>query len=385
MPSTIRLFMLTTVATIAAASAATAEAPFKLSFLGSQEIATGETFNGVEFGGISGLDRAPDGTYYALSDDRGGSGRAPRFYTMDFDIDQNGFNGVSIQSQVNLQRPDGTPFPTDQNTVDPEGLRVAPNGNLYVSSEGNFSSDPANLFQPFVREYQTDGTFVREFNLPTNYNYVDGATTGARNNRLLEALAVSPGGTVTVGNEGALVPDGPTSSATETSTVRLTTFDGPTGEPTAQYGYILPAGGFGLTELLALDETRFLALERNFIGGVGNTVNLTLLDILPTTTDVSAIDALDGATFEPLMREVLLTITPEFLGVRNDNLEAITFGETLDNGNPTLIIASDNNFNPNGQRSLFLAFELKPVPLPASGWMLLVGLGVFAALRRRAG
>ena len=42
-----------------------------LQLLGSASIPTGRLFEGVEFGGISGLDRAADGSYWAISDDRG--------------------------------------------------------------------------------------------------------------------------------------------------------------------------------------------------------------------------------------------------------------------------------------------------------------------------
>jgi hypothetical protein len=38
---------------------------------------------------------------------------------------------------------------------------------------------------------------------------VDNTTTGARSNKLFEALAVAPDGTVFVANEDALIQDGP--------------------------------------------------------------------------------------------------------------------------------------------------------------------------------
>jgi hypothetical protein len=42
-----------------------------------------------------------------------------------------------------------------------------------------------------------------------------------------------------------------------------------------------------------------------------------------------------------------------------DNIESITFGPVLPTGNPSLILASDNNYN-RSQRNLFLLFELIP-------------------------
>ena len=40
-----------------------------------------------------------------------------------------------------------------------------------------------------------------------------------------------------------------------------------------------------------------------------------------------------------------------------DNIEAISFGPTLPNGNRTLVLLSDNNFQ-NSQQTQFLAFEV---------------------------
>ena len=376
-----------------AAPAMAQAAPVSLELLGSFEIPSGTLFEGTLFGGISGLDRAPDGTFYALSDDRGGEGRAPRFYRLAIDVDEGGIADVEIEGVTELRRPDGTPFPSGAPTVDPEGIRVAPNGNLYVSSEGNFSDDPEALFQPFLRELTPEGAFVRELSLPAVYDYADGETDGARDNALLEALAVAPDGTIYVGNEGPLIPDGAPSTATEGSVVRITAIDPATGEPEAQHAYPLPpipldgaAGAPGLSELLAFDEGSFLALERSFAPEIGNTVQITYAEIEPGTTDVLGVPALEGASYEPMAREVLVQVTDPFMGVDNDNLEALAFGPTLANGNRTLIAAADDNFNAFGnQRNLFVAFEIVPAPIPVPGALplLAAGLAGLAFLRRR--
>ena len=43
-------------------------------------------------------------------------------------------------------------------------------------------------------------------------------------------------------------------------------------------------------------------------------------------------------------RRVLLEMPITFQGVKLDNIEAITWGKTLPNGNRTLVLAADNNF-----------------------------------------
>src|SRR6218665_1942171 len=67
-----------------------------LRLLGAAAIPTGTLFEGVEFGGISGLDRAADGSCWALSDERGGDGRGPRLYNVNNDYTGRGNESVEI-------------------------------------------------------------------------------------------------------------------------------------------------------------------------------------------------------------------------------------------------------------------------------------------------
>ena len=374
-----------------AAGPATA-ADFTLRLIGQHSIATGTLYQGVEFGGISGIDRAADGSHWAIADDRGGERGTPRFYNLRLNYDASGFaatNAVVINSQTFMQRPDGTAFPATSRTVDPEGIRLAPNGNLIWSSEGNWNANPANRYQPFVREMKTDGSFVREFATPAMFNYVDNTSTGGRSNKLFEAVAVTPNGTVFTANEDALIQDGPITTLGAGSVVRLTALDPVSGMAGAQYAYQLPAipvnaaagapfgPDNGLPELLALDETSFIAVERAFAFGVGNTIRLVHTRITPETTDVSGIASLEGAAYTPMTRTLLLEMPLVWQGVTLDNIEAISWGHTLPNGNRTLVLAADNNFS-STQVTQFIALEVSPVPEPGA-WALmatgLIGLG----------
>ncbi|MFW2455440.1 esterase-like activity of phytase family protein [Methyloversatilis discipulorum] len=370
-------------------------ADFSLRVIGATSLPTGTLFQGVEFGGISGLDRAADGTYWAIADDRGGERGTPRFYNLSLDYDAAGFNGVAINSQTYMQRPDGTTFPSNARTVDPEGIRVAPNGNLYWSSEGNWNANAASRYQPFVREMTTSGVFVREFATPAMYNYVDNASTGGRNNKLFEALTVTPNGTIYTANEDALVQDGPLTSVSNGSVVRLTALDPVSGAAGAQYAYELPpipvdavpgapfGPDNGLPELLAISDTQFIAIERAFAFGVGNTIRLTLAEITADTTDVSGIASLTGADYTPMRRTLLLEMPITFEGITLDNIEAISWGKTLANGNRTLVLAADNNFSAT-QSTQFIALEIAPVPEPETYALLLAGLGLLSLARRHA-
>lgn len=329
--------------------------------IGSQSLSTDTTYNGLKFGGISGLDRAPDGGYWAISDDRGEQG-TPRFYKLGIEFDGNAFKGVTINSMVLLKGRDGQPMSRGR-MVDPESIRVAPNGNLFMSSEGNFSTTPGSLYQPFVREIRTDGSYVRDFEIPAAFNYVDNSTTGGRSNAMFESLAVTPDGRLFTANEDSLIQDGTATQGDTGNVLRVMQLDVATGKPGPQYAYPLsktgPAGVYGLAELLAVSNNEFLALERAYVGGLGNTIRIVKTRIDPDTTDVSGFKSLAGASYKPMPREVLLEMPPVYQGVKMDNVEGITWGPRLLNGNRTLVLVADNNFSAT-QTSLFLAFEVLP-------------------------
>lgn len=353
-------------------SGAAAADGLSLNLLGTYEIPTGTLFEGDEFGGISAIDLAADGRFRALSDDRGGEGRVPRFYLLDLDYDAEGFHDVTIERAVNMRDLDGSHFPAGERRVDPEGLRVAGNGNIYWSSEGNYSNAAGELVQPFLREMTADGAYVRDFAVPSLFIYFDSDTAGGRDNKLFEALAVDEAGAVYLANEDAIVEDGPATTLDAGSLVRVTRFDPETGRSDGQFVYSLPpipldakplapfGPDNGLAELLALPDGGFLALERAFAWGEGNTIRIIRTAILPETTNVmgeASLADLEEDELVPMPREVVLEMGPEFEGVKMDNIEAMSWGPDLESGNPSLVLVSDNNFN-SGQRTLFMAFEV---------------------------
>ncbi|MBL8703078.1 MAG: esterase-like activity of phytase family protein [Alphaproteobacteria bacterium] len=389
---------------IAAAGSAAHAGTLTLNYLGQTVVPTGTLFDGTtlgsptgdEFGGLSGLDyNAATGRFTVISDNRGERGN-PRFYDMTLSYGLGGFTGITVHSQTKMLRPDGTPFPASPTPrqVDPETIRIAPNGNLFISSEGNFNTDPTRLFQPFVRELTTAGVHVRDFAVPTQFNYVDSATAGGRSNLLFEASAVSKDGkTLFVGAENAIVQDGPIASLTLGSPSRITAYDIATGLPTAQYVYEvapipkatpLPPGPStfndnGLVELLAISDTQLLAMERSFASAVGNTIKIFLID-LAGASDVSGIPSLASASYTPVSKTLILDL--ETIGAPLDNIEGMSWGPTLSNGRNSLVLVADNNFSTD-QFTQFLAFEVEGIPAPAGLSILAVAVPALLAMRRR--
>ena len=346
-----------------------ADNSYALKLIGKYEIETKTLFQGEEFGGISAIDQSSDGRFWALSDERGGGHGRPRFYLLNIALDSDAIHQVTIEKMVYLKNELGNTFPGNKPTIDPEGLRVAANGNLYISSEGNWNKNIAERYQPLIAEFKTDGAFVRLIKTPSQFNYVDNIKAGARDNKLFESIALTQNGTLLTANEDALIEDGKTASATSGSLVRVLKFNGADNELFAEYAYQLPAipfeapanarypPGNGLVELLAISENEFLAVERAYADGVGNAINVVKIRLESDTTDIKDLKSLLNASFKPLKRELLLSMVINYQGIKIDNIEGITWGPRLKNGNKTLILVSDNNFEET-QTTQFLAFEL---------------------------
>ncbi|UXE64571.1 MAG: esterase-like activity of phytase family protein [Woronichinia naegeliana WA131] len=81
----------------------------------------------------------------------------------------------------------------------------------------------------------------------------------------------------------------------------------------------------------------------------------------------------------PAKKTLLLDLTS--LGIPIDNVEGITFGSTLPNGERSLILVSDNNFS-STQFTQFLAFGVQSVPEPTTTVGLLV-LGIAGLIKHK--
>lgn len=368
--ATLLIFAITSASGFAGACDLHNRDKFDLKWLGSYDIPTGTEYQGVEFGGISGIDYISGSEFVIISDDRGGDRGTPRFYKVTLDYDFDGFKHVSILNQRHMLQPGGIPFPSDRHTVDPEEIRVAPNGNYYWSSEGNWSTDPASRFQPFVREMRPDGSYVRSLKTPDDYEYVDNKTRGGRSNKLFEAMALSSNGKyLYVANEDALLQDGSIATINHGSVVRVTKINTRTNKLVAQYAYPLSPvpippveGGVadnGLTGMVLVNSDDFITVERSYAAGKGTTVRLHLACIDSKTTNVKKIRSLVDAEYQPMGKEPLLDMPPMYEGVKTDNVEGIAWGKRLRNGNRSLVLVTDNNFN-TAQTTRFTVLEVIP-------------------------
>jgi 3-phytase/alkaline phosphatase D len=362
------------VAVVLAAAAATLAAPAgavhdrsggrppSLEFVGEVIFPTGFVFDGTVVGGLSSINHdAERGVYHALSDDRSELGPA-RFYTLRIDLADGRLNpgDVTFTGVTTLKQPDGSTFPPL--SLDPEGMALTHDDQLVVTSEG----DTARLIPAFVRTFDLQGRSVGSLPVPAYFDPTTDGSSGIRGNLALESAGVTPNGKfLFAGMEGALFQDGPAASLAGGSPARLLQYDLRSGKLVAQIVYpvgpivepSVPPGLFavnGLVELLPLDSGTLLALERSFSVGAGNTIRLYLVETR-RATDVGRFPSLAGRLDEIRTVKKRLLLDLDVLGIRLDNVEGIAFGPDLPDGRRSLVLVSDNNFDP-AAFTQFLAF-----------------------------
>lgn len=337
----------------------------RLRLLGENLLRHRMPFRGTPVGGLSGLDFDPaSGRWIALSDDR--SELAPaRFYTLRLDFGE-GWLRTEVADVTTLRQAGGDAYPPRRlgaEVVDPEAVRLLPNGNLLWTSEG----DSRVKRSPSLNESGADGRLLREFVLPAELQFAPGTGRGPRDNATLEGLALTPDArTAWIAMEGPLEQDGPVPRVGAAGgACRFTAIDLASGRALRQLAYVPDAipfppivpGGFadnGVSEVLMLDAHRMLVLERAFALGPGISLRLYEIDTRDAT-DTLAMPTLAPGAFRPAPKRLVADFSQLGLS-RLDNTESLAWGPPLPNGRRTLVVVSDDNFLA-AQVTQFAAFE----------------------------
>jgi hypothetical protein len=362
---------------LAAAGGASAEpnSVGSLRFLGAATIPNDAQVDGTLVGGLSGLDYNPaTGKWAIISDDK--SDKAPaRFYLGRIDVSE-GAPKVTLEHAVVLLQADGKPYPnakTGGEVPDPESIRFDPSGSaLWWSTEPDRKLGVA----PFVRETGLDGKFMANLSLPSMFALGKDQDHGPRHNLGFEGLSFTPKqDALWLGMESALVEDEPIATTEAGTVARFTKFDRD-GKVLGQYAYPVDpiqaktageGSDNGVSEVLALDDNRLLVLERSGVNDGNNhwTSHIRLYQAdAAAASNVAGVESLAGQTYQPLSKRLILNLDKlPALGSaalpKIDNIEGMSFGPDLPNGHRTLVLVSDNNFNPD-QITQFLAFEILP-------------------------
>ena len=333
-----------------------------LKFLNEYVVKDSLQIDSTVIGGISGIDFY-NNSYYMVVDDAAN----PRILVADITIQNDLIQSIEFNKLIPL---DTTSQFSKNHVLDLESIFVD-KGLINLTSEGSiqYQKDPS-IFQINLK-----GKFKNKIAIPNYFK----ATSKAKpkHNGVFEGSSKSIDGKgFWVAMEAPLEADGeePTFHKTQ-SPIRITYFDNESKESTKQFAYQLekidkPAKGNvnlnGVTAILEYEKNQFFIIERAYqsgYGSYGNVVRIFKATIDEASTNTLAIQSLKKEKFIPLKKELLLdfsTIQNQLTGQIIDNIEAITFGPTLSNGNKSLILASDDNFQVYGkQLNQFLLIEIK--------------------------
>jgi len=261
--------------------------------------------------------------------------------------------------------------------LDPEGIRVGPNGTFFISDE----------YGPNVFEFNRQGHLIRRIEVPSKFfisNPSDdpntellGNTAGRQANRGMEGLAISPDGKTLFGiMQNALIQDHGLNGLDRLGlNNRILKIDLATGE-THEYVYVLDAinRGQGVCEILAINDHEFLVVERD------NRSNLQSPPQAPTrktiykinlegATDVSDVASLPAGALPvgitPVSKQLFINLLDTDLNLAAtipEKIEGLTWGPDLPDGRHVLYVISDNDLNPALATQIY-AFAIDPALL----------------------
>ncbi|SDG61339.1 esterase-like activity of phytase family protein [Psychroflexus sediminis] len=334
----------------------------EVEFLDEYTLPAGFDVKGETYGGISGIDFKA-GELIMIND----SPSNPLLFSAEFNLDGYTLDTLVFTSVLKLKR---DAF-YKKNALDMESVRY--DGMDYlISTEGNINKD----LPPRIFKISKNAEFIEHYPLPDYF--LPNGTNQPRHNGVFEGLSMSSNSNgFWFANELPLENDGKAPKLyTTNSPVRISYYDRDLNQITRQYAMdldriikipLLPFAVNGLTELLQLDENRFIVLERSYSAGHkshGNRVKLFLIDI-SKATDIKDTKALSTASKNIVYAKKSLLF--DFKSIKSkltdkivDNLEGICFGPILPNGNKALILTSDDNFSNFGpQLNQFIVLELK--------------------------
>lgn len=259
--------------------------------------------------------------------------------------------------------------------LDPEGIRVGPDGTFFVSDE----------YGPYLFEFNRQGHLVRRIELPGRFAIGNPSsdpnsellnnTSGRQANRGMEGLAISPDGTTLFGiMQNALIQDHALNPGTTDRlglNNRIVKINLLTGE-TQEYVYVLEAinRGQGVCEILAINDHEFLVVERD------NRSNLQTPPQAPTrkkiykidftgATDVSGIDSLPAGALVgivPVGKTLFIDLLDPVFNLAPtiaEKIEGLAWGPDLEDGRHLLYVVSDNDLTLSLATQLY-SFAIDP-------------------------
>lgn len=239
--------------------------------------------------------------------------------------------------------------------IDPEALALTKDGRLFVTDE----------YGPFLFEFKRDGTMVRRIALPAEFQPKD--ASGKVN--YTDKAALASGRAINQGPEGmCLLPDEQRAALIFQSAsvedggkpsglTKILIIDLATGTPTAIYRYPfspseagVPPAQLSVNDLVALDDRRFLVLERDGQGRDGAKdhpmAKYKAVWVVDTSAATNLLENNEGAKEIPVSKELLFNLVsiskdPKNLAAKWEGIVPIP---PFDKDEITLLMTADNDF-----------------------------------------
>lgn len=325
-------------------------------------------------GGFSAIEYAGEKErYFVLSDRGAGDGAASfscRFHEIDFSARGGKTSGSFTLVRTTLLRTragdcfkgslapirewDGTGHPP---SLDPEGIRYASGDRLVISDE----------YGPSLDFFGRDGTLLDSVPVPEHFRLSEKRTPpmtrGTFSNRGIEGISLTPnGGCLVAAMQGPLVQDGRIENNKCLGlATRWLVYD-LRGGPPKEWLYLLDDESTGVSEVLAIDDQRFLALERDSKSGSKAKIKRIHFVDASRATDVSDVPSLrEGipSGHRALDKRLLIDLMSPEYGLSGEATpekpEGMAWGPSPREGQRLLVICFDNDFMPE-QDSILMAF-----------------------------
>ncbi len=345
------------------------DAPVRLTWLGEFTRPAGTVYptlsDSAKFGELSGLVRdAGSGQWAAVIDDRDAR---VAWLTIAY---SGGALSVSPTRLMPLRAGPGVP---DRivTRADLEAIVALPDGTFLMTEEGHI--DGGEIWQPVILHATREGVVTDIIDYPGAFHIQLNQARGLRPNQGFESLTRLPNGHLVAGLEQPLLEDGDTASFGRGGRGRLVELAPEDAgwragrqwtyqiEPTpAVPGFDATCGdgGTGLVELLALNDTTLLSLERGCVQNLQTGATLNPIQIFSVKLD----SAEARKTLVLDLGTLAARLSPDMRNL--DNFEGMSFGPPARDGGSTLLVVSDDNFRKT-QRTSFLLFSIAGMPAGA--------------------
>jgi hypothetical protein len=244
-------------------------------------------------------------------------------------------------------------------SYDPEGIRITADGHMLITDE----------YGPFADLFDSNGSLIRELVMPEKISLGTRRkpqfSSGTFTNRGLEGVTLVPGSDRFLAvMQGPLIQDGRIEASKCLGIKTRCILGELSSNRTREIVYSLTDESTGISEVLAVDSSRYLVLERD--SGIGATALIKKIYLADLTgvTDVSNVESLltpgSSSIKEVQKKEFIDLLKPEY-GLNGETVpgkpEGLAWGPRLPDGRRLLIVCYDNDFVPTTD-SIIVAFAV---------------------------